>query len=127
MNILDVDIEEFEGDKLDILFEVQRELCKKFNSELLETDLYTREGQKKIKETIMYAVEELMELSNRLKIRPWTKTIYLPDINEIYDELADSMLMMILVSLSLGIDSKKLFEICLKKVKVNEFRERTMY
>ena len=134
VNILDVNIddllEEFKKsgkDKLQFLFELQRELCKKADPELLKRDIYTKEGQDKVKQYIFYCAEELFELSNKMKARPWVKTIYLPDVNEIYDEIADAFLMIILVCLSLGIDADKIFELCLRKYKVNVFRNETNY
>ena len=99
VNILDVNIddllEEFKKsgkDRLQFLFELQRELCKKADPELLKGDIYTKEGQDKVKQYIFYCAEELFELSNKMKARPWVKTIYLPDVNEIYDEHGASMM-----------------------------------
>ena len=134
VNILDVNIddllEEFKKsrkDRLQFLFELQRELCKKADPMLLEGNIYTKEGQDKVKQYIFYCAEELFELSNKMKARPWVKTIYLPDVNEIYDELADAFLMLILVCISLGVDADKIFRLCLRKYKVNMFRQETNY
>jgi NTP pyrophosphatase (non-canonical NTP hydrolase) len=130
MNILDVvvDLEKYKGkDKLEVLFEIQRQLCEKIDPDLLRGDVYTKEGQEKIKKYIFYCAEELFELSNKMKGRPWVRTVYIPDVNEIYDEISDAFLMLILVCLSLGIDANKIFELCLRKIEVNKFRNNTNY
>lgn len=136
MNILDVDLKEVEArrkkysDKLECLFGEIRSLAEKFNEiydSELKVNIYTKEGQKKLKWTILCAAEELFELANCLKNRPWMQTEYEVDINQIYDELADTFNFLILLCLQLGLDPDKLVDIVLRKVIVNEFRIRSKY
>lgn len=136
MNILDVDPKEVEArrkkysDKLECLFGEIRSLAEKFNEiydSELKVNIYTKEGQKKLKWTILCAAEELFELANCLKNRPWMQTEYEVDINQIYDELADTFNFLILLCLQLGLDPDKLVDIVLRKVIVNEFRIRSKY
>jgi len=128
MNLLDIKVEvDKSKDLLKQVYEKQLELCKEVDPESIDAGVYTRKGQERVKKYIFYAVEELMELSNKMKLRPWVQTEYIPDINEIYDELADSYLMFLLVCISLGVSPEKLTEIALKKIEVNRFRRETKY
>jgi len=90
-------------------------------------DLSTKEGQMTVKWTVLCAVEELFELINAMKNRPWVQSEYLVDVNRLYDELADAIAFIIVLSYQLGLDPKKLADIVVRKVVVNEFRIRSKY
>jgi len=90
-------------------------------------DLNTKEGQKLVKWTILCAVEELFELANALKNRPWVQSEYLVDVNRLYDEVADAVIFLVILFHQLGLDPEKLSDIVIRKVVVNEFRVRSRY
>jgi len=87
----------------------------------------TREGQEVLKWTIFCCVEELFELANALKNRPWVKSEYVVDVNRLYDELADAMLFILLLAHQLGLNPDSLADVLMRKVVVNEFRIRSKY
>jgi len=136
MNILLVDSREVEkikkkySDKLEAIFSEVEKLAEEYNSIYdaeLRVDPNTKDGQRKLKWTIMCAAEELFELANCLKNRPWMQTEYPVDVNQIFDELADTFNFMILLCIQLGLDPEKLTDIILRKILVNKFRIESKY
>lgn len=132
VNIANVDVsEEMERwkdeDKLEALFEVMREAQEEYEWNQSEIDINTKEGQEKIKKMIYYCVEELFELSNEMKQRPWAKTEYQVDEMHVRDEIADSVAFLLVIILQCGLDAEELFEIVVRKMKVNEMRRRSKY
>lgn len=142
MNILDVPQEKIEGvmknspDRMRLVFDECRELQKLFretyqkNSTDLSidsVDLNTVKGQLEVKQMIWNVAEELFELANCFKNRPWTQSQYSVDDGRVYDELADSAIFFVHLVRKLGLDSEKFTELLLKKIEVNKFRARSRY
>jgi len=111
-----------EIEKLQRLYESQTE------SKLWKrVDLQSREGQELIKRTVFCLAEELFELTNALKNRPWTQTQYETDIPRLLDELADATIFLIILAHQLGLDAETFLEIVMRKIIVNEWRVETGY
>ena len=132
VNILEMDISDlmakYEGrDKLESIFEVMGELQEGFDERYKENGVHTKLGQIEIRKVAYYLIEELMECTNLLKNREWMQTELPVDMDHIYDEVADVLHFLILFFMKLGIGAEKLFEVFLKKVKVNTFRLKSGY
>ena len=136
MNILDVDPKEVEkrmkdySDLLEALYSEVRKLNGLYSNvyeSSIKADIYTKEGQKKIKWTIYCLTEELYELANILKNRPWVQTEIEVDINKLYDELADTTIFFIVLCQQLGVTPEMLADIVIRKVIVNEHRINSKY
>jgi hypothetical protein len=108
-----------------LLFEVQKKYNKLFKVERIDID--THAGQEQVKKFIYYVIEELMEASNLLKNRPWTKHETIVDKDHFQEELIDAFDFMIAVLDAAGIDDKKLVKLFLAKYNVNKFRHETKY
>ena len=137
MNILDVKEEEVEArierlerkgikDKLCQMFEIQKELMKKY-SVPINVDLDSVEGQAVVRKYAYFMVEELFEAMNLMKNRPWTKSTYPVDKNRLDDEIADTIAFFLQLMIIMGYDPEKLRDIYLRKVIVNNFRIRSNY
>jgi NTP pyrophosphatase (non-canonical NTP hydrolase) len=130
VNILQVKISPEElrvADKLDAMFKLNEQYLNALK-EPLEISLDSREGQEKLRKLIWYTVEELFEAVNGFKNdREWVQTQYELDLWKIYDEIADAFGFLITVCRYLKLDSTKLFEIFLRKLKVNMFRLESKY
>lgn len=64
---------------------------------------------------------------NLLKNREWMETQLPVDEAHLHDEMADVIHYVFLLFIQLGIDAETMFDIFLRKLKVNEFRIRTGY
>jgi NTP pyrophosphatase (non-canonical NTP hydrolase) len=130
VNILQVRVREEEldvPDKLEAMFHLNEHLLKKLG-EPLEINVDTREGQEKLRKLFWYMIEELFEAVNALKNdREWVRTEYEIDRWRIYDEIADALGFFITICRYLGLDPMKLYEIYLRKFKVNMFRVESKY
>ena len=136
MNILDIDEKQVRerlkkyGDLLKALYG-EVESLNKLYSDVYDTspsvNIYSKEGQKKIKWTIYCLTEELYELANILKNRPWVQTEVEIDINKLYDELADTTIFFIVLCQQLGVTPEMLVDIVIRKVIVNEHRINSGY
>jgi len=110
------------NDKLEAIFDLNRRLLERLG-EPLEVPIDTREGQRKVRELLWYTIEELFEAVNCLKNdREWVRTEYELDVWKIYDEIADALGFFVTVCRYLGLTPEKLYEIYLRKHKVNMFR-----
>lgn len=138
MNISEHKDEKIEGDKLDLLFNRQREVESKWASiegfpERLVfgklENLHSPEICKHIQQNILWRMtEEVHELSVALKNgKNWRKAKYFTDVNEALDELADIYIYAINLCFAMGIDPKMLTQTILKKIKVNEQRITSKY
>lgn len=92
-----------------------------------QPDLNSKDGQKLVKWTIFCLAEELFELANALKNRPWVNTEYPVDVNRLYDELADAAIFFIILCHQLRLSPEKLAEIVIRKAVVNEWRIKSKY
>ena len=130
VNILQVRISSDElevSDKLEAMFHLNEKLLRALG-EPLEINVDTREGQEKLRKLLWYTIEELFEAVNALKNdREWVRTEYELDRWRVYDEIADALGFFITICRYLGLDAKRLYEIYLRKFKVNMFRIESMY
>jgi len=72
-------------------------------------------------------VEELFEASNCLKNRVWTQTEPVTDMNHFLEEISDALLFFIEFLIASGLDPEKVFQLYLRKQKVNKFRIKSKY
>jgi hypothetical protein len=130
VNILQIRVREEElevSDKLDAMFELNEKLLRALG-EPLEVKMDTREGQEKLRKLFWFMIEELFEAVNALKNdRDWVRTEYELDRWRVYDEIADALGFFFTICRYLGLDSRKLYEIYLRKFKVNMFRIESRY
>ena len=130
VNILDVDIDDLlekyaATDKLDAMFDLQKHLAAGYGLQPL--NLSTKRGQEQIKHLVFCCVEEMFEMTNTLKNRPWTKSEMQIDMNHFIDELADTLAFFVEMLVMTGFSPKEIFEIYLKKLKINQFRRESGY
>lgn len=133
MNILDITDEEVKKalkeinakDTFDLLMKIgklyQKEYCIK------PVDLNTREGQTEFRRISCYAIEELMEMQNLLKIKEWSDTEYPVDDLHFSEEFVDFLNFVIQIPLMLGWSAEKVQELVVKKYLINKFRKETKY
>lgn len=134
------------------MLKLQSELAAKYGVKIRNID--TKAGQQEIKDKVFCCVEELYEmvnttgksewadkveasvckcvrrlfqLTNTLKNRSWAKTEVPVDRGHFQDELADAMAFFFEILILSTMSPDELFEIYLKKMKVNEFRQRSNY
>jgi len=133
MNILDISEEEVKEflsrfkskDKLDLMFEIHDYLNNDYK--IKKIDLDSKEGQNLLRLYVYFMIEELMEMMNTFKSRPWTKTDYPIDMNRVRDEFADFLGFLIQVAKLLNFSSNDLLDIYVRKMIVNKFRIETNY
>lgn len=114
-------------DKLEAMFNLNKQYLEALK-EPQEIPIETREGQEKLRKLIWYTVEELFEAVNSFKNdREWVQTEYELDLWKLYDEIADAFGFLITICRYLHLDADKLFEIFLRKWKVNMFRLNSKY
>jgi NTP pyrophosphatase (non-canonical NTP hydrolase) len=130
VNIIQVKIDPDElkvRDKLEAMFELNKKYLEMLQ-EPLSIPLDSRNGQEKLRKLFWYMVEELFEAINALKNdRDWVKTEYELDLWRVYDEIADALGFFITICRYLKLDPDKLYEIYLRKWKVNVFRVNSQY
>lgn len=138
MNISEVMIHNIRGDKLDAMFNEQKEVEKLFAEvEGFKRDLvfgklealHHPEVCRHITDNILWRMtQEIHEAVIALRnAKTWRKTKYFTDINEYLDEVADIMIYFLNLCFASGIDSKLLTETVLKKIKVNRMRIQSKY
>ena len=137
MNIKDVKLKRKYGDKLDLIFERQMELIKKYYDiekkngaivpDKIPVDLNSRIGQYRIKDLSERIVEELMEAMNCLKLKPWKQTDIETDKEHYFEEISDAIHFLIELCITSGMTSQTFFETYFKKSEVNKFRIRSNY
>ena len=140
VNILEVDVsdlhEQYKGaDKLETIFKLLTDLSAEFATKysenghplVLHGSIHSKKKQASIRRTAYYLVEELMEGMNLLKNREWMTTEIPVDEAHMLDEMADMLHYVFLLLQQLGIGATKMFDIVLRKMKVNQFRLRSGY
>lgn len=136
VNILDIsksDVKEIleaheSEDTLTIILSLQDELEEGYNNDSdAKVNIETKEGQRKLKWNVFCLVEELFELTNEFKNRPWADTEYLVDKDHIMEELADVSFFFLRLINMLGISPEKFLELVVRKYLVNKFRVRSQY
>lgn len=137
MNILDVKQEDVDRlirsyslygqlDSLELMLSIQRDFMEKYKIPV-NVDLNTKEGQDWVRRYVFFMTEELYEMTNCLKMRPWTNSNYKIDMNHVYDELADFVAFFLQVLNIMGISFEKLRDIYIRKMIVNDFRINSKY
>lgn len=137
MNILDAEQEVVVGDKLELIFERQTELMKKYHviekeigllqTEDVPVDMDSHLGQARLKDLAWRVTEEIAEAMGCLKNRPWKKTQMRTDKEHYKEELVDALHFFIELCISSGFDAQSLTDYYLKKSQVNKFRIRSRY
>ncbi|TDA41321.1 MAG: hypothetical protein DSO07_05245 [Thermoproteota archaeon] len=130
VNIIQVSVDPKElevKDKLEAMFELNKRYLESLK-EPLSIPLDSKAGQEKLRKLFWYMIEELFEAVNALKNdRDWVRTEYELDLWRIYDEIADALGFFITICRYLNLDPNKLYEIYLRKWKVNLFRVNSQY
>ncbi len=129
--------EEFDGNYLQALFAMQRELMHKYhhigveNGLLLDegvpVDINSHKGQAQLKAVNSYCVEELYEAMNCLKNKAWKQTTMPTDVAHYKEELIDAMHFFIELLILSDFDWKEAFLSYTRKHAVNKFRQRSNY
>lgn len=142
--------EDFEGDKLDQIFEGQRELMNDYqgiaqehynkifngvNTEFSkeaweggEHNLHTREGNYLIHTMINATIHELSEANQVLKNwKPWKQTEVQSDTAHFKEEMIDALHFFIEALLFAGMTPDEVYDIYFKKREVNKFRQQSKY
>ncbi len=140
MNIHDFKAPKVENtveDKLDLIFQKQRELMVKYEeiemkNGLLQTpmvpvDLHDNAGQARLKDFAWRITEELGEAMQCLKNKPWKQTHMLTDVDHYKEELADAFHFFVELCILSGIEAEDLFDLYFRKNQVNKFRQRSQY
>jgi len=139
MNITDIlnKVKTPEGDKLEKIFERQKELAEKYHPieernlgcKLAEypVNLNICSHQQRIKDLMWRIVEELGEAGNCLKNKPWKNTNMATDELHFYEEIADAFHFFIELCIAVGLDAEKLTKLYFAKSEVNLFRIRSNY
>lgn len=139
MNVKDFgDVELPAGDKLELIFERQKDLMEKYHdiekgngaivvepSEWGELDY--RPLQYRLKDLMERCIEEMMEAANTLKLKPWKNTDVTTDTDHYLEEIADAFHFFIELCITSGFDANSLALMYLKKSEVNKFRQRSNY
>ena len=137
MNTLDIkNVFEIEGDKLDLLFEGQKRLKKRYDPierkkgiyvPDLPMDINSCRNQYYLKELFYRIVTELVEASECLKSKPWKVSEILVDVDHLKEEISDSFHFFLELCICLGIAPEELFQLYFKKHEVNSWRIKTNY
>lgn len=120
-------------DKLEAIFNQQRELMSKFHQ--IEQDngllpdlgipvnLQTHQGQAVLKSRAWNVVEELGEAMNELKNRPWKQKTYPVNQSRYLEELSDALHFFIELCILSGITAQELYDLYMHKAGVNKTRQ----
>ena len=135
MNIKDIKNTEIKGDKLELIFQRQKELEDKYKKIEQDNgfyvpntiDLDNAHDQLYVKNLTHRVIEELEEGMNCLKNKPWKQTQMETDKEHFVEELADGFHFYIALLLSIDMSAEDLFQIYFKKSEVNKFRQRSRY
>lgn len=120
-------------DKLEAIFQRQRELLEKFH-EIEESNgllpdpnipvnLGTHQGQAVIKSRAWNVTEELAEAMNELKNRPWKQKTYPVDLDKYYEEIVDALHFFVELCILSGLSAQDLFDWYMGKAAVNTQRQ----
>jgi len=144
MNITDIK-ETKEGisvevtDLLKTIFEEQMKLKKKYDEiemkkgffvpdiSVFSLDLSDTKNQMYLKDLFYRIVTELVEASECLKNKPWKMSEVPTDVDHLKEELVDALHFYVELCINVGIDSEELFNLYMKKNKVNQWRQETNY
>jgi len=120
-------------DKLEAIFQKQRELLEKFHEieashgllpdPNIPVNLETHQGQAVIKSRAWNVTEELAEAMNELKNRPWKQKTYPVDLEAFYEELVDALHFFVELCILSGLSAQDLFDRYMGKAKVNTKRQ----
>lgn len=143
MNILQIKdenkvVEEVEAatlDKLERIFLLQRVVMHRFREVEKKNDIYCPESpdpnspkdQERIRSMFMRIIQELVEGAECLKNKPWKTTHVLTDVDHLKEELADALHFFVELCIELSITPQELYELYVKKNKVNHWRVDTKY
>jgi len=109
-------------DKLEHMFRLQQNLMGKYGvASYLDID--SKHGQEKIRLLFQFIIEELCEASHLLKNKPWRKTFTKTNLTEFLEEMVDALHFFIELCICTGIGSNTLYNVFLKKHKINTIRE----
>jgi len=140
LNILDTldKIELPKGDKLEMIFQRQRELAEKYHAieeknaghslpryDSVNIDSY--EGQTRLKDFAWRTVEEIAEAMLALKLRPWKQSGQITDLDHYREELVDAVHFFVELLIMSGFDADSVAKLYLAKHEVNQFRIRSAY
>jgi len=120
-------------DKLEAIFQKQRELLEKFHDieashgllpdPNIPVDLKTHQGQAVIKSRAWNITEELAEAMNELKNRPWKQKTYPVDLAKYYEEIVDALHFFIELCILSGLDAQQLYDMYMDKANINKHRQ----
>ena len=137
MNVNDAEREQVAGDKLDAIFNRQRELMEKYEeieraNGLLQTadvpvEINSHLGQARLKDFAWRVTEEIGEAMNCLKNKPWKQTQMETDVTHYEEEIVDAFHFFVELCILSGFDADRLTEMYLRKSQVNQFRQRSNY
>ena len=100
-------------DKLDVIFEMQRELQVNLNQYT-----YGEFAQNKIDKTILCIIDELFEFLRETKYKYWRKQKQI-NINKLKMEYIDIFKFVLNLGLLVNINSEELFDLFIEKTKIN--------
>lgn len=120
-------------DKLEAIFQKQRELLEKFHEieashgllpdPNIPVNLETHQGQAVIKSRAWNVAEELAEAMNELKNRPWKQKTYPVDLAKYYEEIVDALHFFIELCILSGLDAQQLYDMYMVKSNINKHRQ----
>lgn len=120
-------------DKLEAIFQKQRELLEKFHDieashgllpdPNIPVNLETHQGQAVIKSRAWNVTEELAEAMNELKNRPWKQKTYPVDLAKYYEEIVDALHFFIELCILSGLDAQQLYDLYMGKASINQHRQ----
>src|SRR5690606_9858686 len=120
-------------DKLEAIFQKQRELLDKFHEieashgllpdPDIPVNLETHQGQAVIKSRAWNVTEELAEAMNELKNRPWKQKTYPVDLAKYYEEIVDALHFFIELCILSGLDAQQLYDMYMDKANINKHRQ----
>ena len=142
-NILDVELNEDQGgdtpeDMLEIIFNFQKHLEEKYKEieraslpciapDHVPVDIDSYSGQHQIKERLFNCMIEIAEAVDCMKNKSWKQSMVETDINHLKEEMADALHFYVAACILMGISAEELFNLYLRKNKVNQFRQRSQY
>lgn len=137
MNVNDAEKEQVVGDKLEAIFQRQKELMEKYHkiekangllqTEFVPVNIDAAAGQARLKDFAWRITEELGEAMNCLKNKPWKQTQMETDRTHYEEEIIDAFHFFIELCILSGFDANSLTEMYLAKSQVNKFRQRSKY
>jgi len=137
MNVKDSKKEEIIGDKLNMIFNRQKELMVKYHqieheSGLMQTpmvpvNINSYRGQARLRDFAWRITEELGQAMNFLKNKPWKLTHMETDVVHYEEAIADALHFFIELLILSGFDAESITDMYLKKSQVNKFRQETKY